>query len=186
MELLPNFELGWLNGWIPLAFLALTDGIIFLTFYKQVFRHLLDQSGWSNVQVKFMVIGKLFALMCLLSLFFSPLKINSAVFPIGIFFILIGLIELTISLFNFRHTPPNKLATKDFYKISRHPQIISSNLVILEACFAVDSWSALLILLFARIFGQFCVLTEEAVCSEVYGHEYHAYMQEIPRYFVFL
>ncbi len=129
MELLPNFELGWLNGWIPLAFLALTDGIIFLTFYKQVFRHLLDQSGWSKIQVKLTVIDKLFAPMCLFSLFFSPLKINSAVFPIGIFFILIGLIELTISLFNFRHNPLNKLAIKDLYKISRHPQTICSNLL---------------------------------------------------------
>jgi hypothetical protein len=30
MELFPEFKLGWLNGWLVIALLALTDGILYV------------------------------------------------------------------------------------------------------------------------------------------------------------
>jgi len=65
MELFPELELGWLNGWIFLALLCLVDGICFLVFAKPVVRRLFDRSGWSQKQVVFTVIGKVCALVSL-------------------------------------------------------------------------------------------------------------------------
>ena len=42
MEWMPELSIGWLNGWIPLALLALTDGILFLIFPKEVVARLFD------------------------------------------------------------------------------------------------------------------------------------------------
>jgi len=45
MELLPAMELGWLNGWLMLALLGLTDGVLFLLFPREVVARLFDRSG---------------------------------------------------------------------------------------------------------------------------------------------
>jgi len=185
MEWLPEFNFGWLNGWIPLALLGLTDGILFLSIPREVVKRLFDRSGWSHQQVILTVIGKLLALVCLAFLILTPLKLDSILFPIGAFFVLLGLFGLIISIINFRDAVPDKPATTGLYKISRHPQVISSNLVIMGACIAIGSWSALLLLLLTRLFGHFGILAEEEICLDSYGEVYGQYMQEIPRYFFF-
>jgi len=59
MELLPPLQIGILNGWLLLGLLALTDGVVFLLFPKEVVTRLFDRSGWSQKQRAFTVLGKL-------------------------------------------------------------------------------------------------------------------------------
>jgi hypothetical protein len=47
MEFLPEFKLVWLGGWLLLALLVLTDGVLFLAFRKDTVTRLFDRSGWT-------------------------------------------------------------------------------------------------------------------------------------------
>jgi protein-S-isoprenylcysteine O-methyltransferase Ste14 len=185
MEWISEISIGWLNGWIPLGLLALTDGILFLVFPKEVVTRLFDRSGWTQRQVVFTVIGKLCALVCLVILILSPLKIGSGVFIIGTVVVVAGLLGLAKALFDFRNTPPGEPVSRGLYTLSRHPQIVMSSVVLLGGCIAIGSWLAILMLFLARIFSHFGILAEEEVCLQQYGDAYQSYMERVPRYFVY-
>lgn len=185
MEWVPTLEIGWLNGWLLLGLLALTDGILFLVFPRAVVTRLFDRSGWSQKQVVFTVIGKLCALGCLVLIVFAPLKIGSPVFIVGIVVTVLGLVGLAKALFDFKNTPPGQPVTRGLYTVSRHPQIVMSSVVLLGACIAIGSWLALFLLAAARLFSHLGILAEEEVCLKQYGDSYRAYMESVPRYFVF-
>lgn len=185
MELMPTLKLGWLNGWLPLALLPLTEGTLFWAFPKEVVARLFDRSGWSRKQVTFTVLGKLCALACLLLIIFTPLKTGSPVLVIGLVVVVLGLIGFVKALFDFKNTPLDQPVTRGIYKISRHPQIFMASVMILGSCIAVGSWLALILLLSARLFSHFGILAEEEVCLKQYGDAYRAYMNRVPRYFLF-
>jgi len=185
MEWMPALRIGWLNGWLPLTALVLTEGILFLVFPKEVVTRLFDRSGWSQKQVAFTVQGKLLALLCLVMIIATPLKIGSAVFVIGMTVVGLGSIGLAKALFDFKNTPLDRPVTRGIYRISRHPQIVMASTVILGACIAIGSWLALLLLAGARVLSHFGILAEEEICLEQYGAAYQAYIERVPRYFVF-
>jgi hypothetical protein len=45
MELMPALKLGWLNGWILLAFEFLIEGLLLVVFPRDVVARLFDRSG---------------------------------------------------------------------------------------------------------------------------------------------
>lgn len=185
MTWLPDLSLGWLNGWIVVALLALTDGVLFLIFPKDVVKRLWDRSGWDRPQVALTVLGKLCGLVCLVLLVLSPLKLGSAVFVVGAIVTALGLAGLVKALVDFRNTPPGEPVTRGLYTLSRHPQIVMSSVVLLGGCIAIGSWAALLALLAGRVAAHFGILGEEKVCLAQYGDEYRAYLDRVPRYFIF-
>ena len=184
MELWPALELDWLNGWISLALLALTDGVLFLSFGRGVTARLWDRSGWSRKQVRWTVVGKLCALAGILLLIWTPLKVGTGVFWVGAVVTLLGLAGLISALFAFRNTPPSQPVTGGIYCLSRHPQIVMAAMVLLGGCIAIGSWPALLAVLAGRVFGHLSILAEEEVCLQQYGEAYRAYMNRVPRYFL--
>ena len=185
MELFPDLKIGWLNGWLVIILLALTDGIIFLTFPKKVVARLFDRSGWSQKQQAFTIAGKLCGLVCLVLLTLTPLKIGSLVFVVGVILTALGLLGLVRALFDFKNTPLDELVTRGFYRVSRHPQIVMSSVVLLGACIAVGSWLGLILLVASRLLEHFGIVAEEQVCLTQYGEAYCAYLKRVPRYFVF-
>ena len=185
MGWLPAMRLGWLNGWIFLLLLGLTDVTLFALFPRPVVTRLFDRSGWSRKQVVFTVLGKLCAVVCLALIILTPLKTGSPVFIIGTTVGALGLIGLARALLDFGRTPPDQPVTKGMYTISRHPQIVMSSVVLLGACFAVGSWAAVLMLAVARVLSHLSLLAEEEVCLRRYGDSYRVYMERVPRYFVF-
>lgn len=185
MEWLPDLKIGWLNGWIPLGLLALTEGVLFLVFPREVVARLFDRSGWTQRQIVFMVIGKFCALGCLVLLVMTPLKVGTAVFVIGMVVVVLGLIGLAKALFDFKNTPLGEPVVRGLYTVSRHPQIVMAAVALLGGCIAIGSWPALLLLLAARGFSHFGILAEEEVCLQQYGDAYRAYMKQVPRYFLF-
>jgi protein-S-isoprenylcysteine O-methyltransferase Ste14 len=185
MELFPALEIGWLNGWILLAFEFLIQGFLLLVFPKDVVARLFDRSGWSGTQRAFTVLGKLFSLACLLLIFLTPLKIHSSGFIAGLILYIAGLVGLAVAMVNFKDTPLDQPVTKGVYKISRHPQIVSLSVLFLGISLAIGSWAALLTLLLSRFFQHFGILAEEQVCLRRYGEPYRAYLARIPRYFLF-
>ena len=185
MELMPALKVGWANGWIFLLLLASTDGILFRIFPKPVVTRLFDRSGWSRKQYAFTVVGKLFAVVCLALIILTPLKVGSAVFILGTLVAALGLLGLAKALFDFRNTPANEPVTSGMYRISRHPQIVMSSLVLLGASMAVGSWAAVLMWVVARVLSHLGIVAEEEICLKQYGDSYRAYTERVPRYFVF-
>ena len=185
MDMTHALKIGWLNGWLLLGLLALTEGILFLILPKQVVTRLFDRSGWSRKQAVFTVVGKLFALVCMILFILTSLKIGSPVFILGVCLVVLGLAGLVKALFDFKDTPLDLPVTQGIYKVSRHPQIFMSSVVLLWICFAIGSWPALLAFLAARLFEHYGILAEEDVCLKHYGEAYRAYMEQVPRYFVF-
>ncbi len=185
MELFPALKLGWLNGWLFLLLLCLVDGVLFLVFPKEVVARLFDRSGWSEKQKAFTVAGKLCALICLALVTLTPLKIGHLVFLVGAFVAALGLVGLAGALFDFKNTPLEVPVTCGLYRLSRHPQIVMSSLVILGACIAVGSWTALAFWSVARLLEHFGIIAEEEICLERYGESYRDYLQRVPRYFLF-
>lgn len=180
-----DLHLGWLNGWIPVALLGLTDVIIFALFPRDVDKRLFDRSGWPRRTVYFTLVSKLFALACLSVLCFSTIKFDGFLFTVSTVIVLLGLLGVLIALINFKNAPTDQLATKGLYRISRHPQIVMASLVLLGACLMVGSWTALILFIMARIFGHFSLIAEEQICIKAYGQPYHKYMEKVPRYLFF-
>jgi protein-S-isoprenylcysteine O-methyltransferase Ste14 len=185
MEFAPHMSFGWLNGWLAILSLGLTQGVLFLAFPKDVVSRLWDRSGWSVKQQAFTIIGKLCAFACLVLLTLSPLKIHQPVFVIGLVVIFLGLTGLVKALFDFKDTPMDEPVRRGLYRISRHPQIVMSSLVLLGACIAVGSWLALVFWAAARLLEHFGIVAEEEVCLQKYGAAYRGYLQQVPRYFIF-
>lgn len=178
-------KIGWLNGWIVIVLLGLTDGFLFGVFPKEVVRRLWDRSGWSPKQRAFTILGKLAALVCLALLTFTPLKVGSTACLAGVILILLGLFGIIKALVDFRNTPLGEPVTRGLYRISRHPQVVMSSLVILGGCIAVGSWVAVAFWALARVLEHFGILAEEEVCLKQYGEAYQAYLKRVPRYFLF-
>ena len=185
MEIIPTLEIGWLNGWILLAFEFLIQGFFLLIFPKDVVSRLFSRSGWSVKQRAFTIIGKMFSLACLILIIMTPLKINSSAFIVGLILYVIGLAGLVTAMLNFKDTPLSQPVVKGVYKISRHPQIVSLFVIFLGICVAIGSWTALLTLLMSKLFQHLGILAEEEVCLSRYGESYRTYMEQVPRYFLF-
>jgi protein-S-isoprenylcysteine O-methyltransferase Ste14 len=185
MELTPDLSFGWLNGWLALVLLSLTEGVLFLVFSKKVVARLFDRSGWSPKQKVFTIAGKLCALICLVLITLTPLKIGNLVFIIGAFLVALGLIGLVKALFDFKNTPLDEPVTRGLYRVSRHPQIVMASVVLLGACIAIGSWPALVMLVAARLLSHLGIVAEEEICLKQYGDAYRAYLKRVPRYFVF-
>jgi protein-S-isoprenylcysteine O-methyltransferase Ste14 len=185
MELIPALEIGWLNGWIFLAFEFMIQGFLLLIFPKDVVSRLFDRSGWSVKQRVSLIIGKVFSFACLILIILTPLKINSSVFIVGLILYAIGLAGLVVAMLNYKDTPLDQPVTKGVYKISRHPQIVATFILILGICTSIGSWAALFMLLMSRLLQHFGILAEEEVCLKRYGEPYRVFMERVPRYFLF-
>jgi protein-S-isoprenylcysteine O-methyltransferase Ste14 len=186
MEVIPELKIGWLNGWIAIVLLGITDGVLFLVFPKAVVKRLWDRSGWSQQQQIYTIAGKLCALVCLALITLTPLKIGHPVFVLGTLLIALSLIGLVKALFDFKNTPLDEPVTRGLYRVSRHPQIVMASLVLLGACIAIGSWLALAFWVAARLLEHFGIVAEEEICLKQYGDTYRAYLQRVPRYFVFI
>ncbi len=182
MEFFPAFHLGWLNGWLLLSLLVLTDIILFLSFQRGVVRRLFDRSGWTRSQIILTLIGKLLSLGLIVIIIMTPLKLGFPVFWIGAGLVILGLIGVVKALFDFQKAPPDQPVTDGLYKITRHPQIMASSLVILGCTVAIGSWFGLMILFLARFLLNANLVAEEQICLRTFGRDYQEYLERVPRY----
>jgi protein-S-isoprenylcysteine O-methyltransferase Ste14 len=182
---MPDLSFGWLNGWLALVLLRLTEGVLFLVFPKKVVARLFDRSGWSQKQKAVTIAGKLCAPICLILISLTPLKLGHPVFLIGAALIVVGLIGLAKALFDYKNAPLDEPVTRGLYRVSRHPQIVTATGVLLGACIATGSWPALTMLAVARLLSHLGIVAEEEACLKQYGEAYRAYLRRVPRYFVF-
>lgn len=186
MELIPTLKIGWLNGWILLCLIYSIFAILLILFPKDVVSRLYnyDRSSWSKTQRAFYIIGKLLALVCLVLIIFTPLKIRANIFISGIILFAFGLAGFIIALFNFKNTLLDQPVTRGLYRISRHPQVLMLFIMSIGICIAIGSWLVLFIMIVSSLFLHFRDLAEEKACLERYGDAYRNYIKLVPRYFL--
>jgi protein-S-isoprenylcysteine O-methyltransferase Ste14 len=115
----------------------------------------------------------------------TPLKLKSPILIVDAGLIVLGLTGLVKAMFDFKNTPFDLPASRGIYKVSRHPQVVMSSVVLLGICIAIGWWSAIIAFLGARLFNHFGIIAEEEICLKKYGDAYRVYMERVPRYFVF-
>jgi len=181
MELIPALEIGWLNGWILVCLLYLIYGILLWVFPKDVVARLYDKAGRSKRQRVFVYIESLLAVAFFVLIIFTPLKIGTYVFILGIILYALGLAGFIVALFNFKNAPLDQPVTGGLYRISRHPEQLMF-FSFFGICVAIGSWLALFIQMISSLFLHSRILAEEKACLERYGDSYRAYMKRVPRY----
>ena len=185
MELIPVLEIGWLNGWILMGLLYLTYGVLLLSFPKDVVTRLYDKSGRTKRQTIIIYVGSFFAFVYFVLIIFTPLKLGSDVFVLGLVVFAVGLAGFVTALFNFKHAPFDRPVTGGLYKISRHSQQLMFFIAFLGICVAIGSWLALFMQFLSSVFLHSRILAEEQACLKRYGDSYRDYMKRIPGYFLF-
>jgi len=185
MELTPILRLGWLNGWLFLAFLTMVSWGGLVIVPRSVSKKLLDRSGFNKSQKILLITSKIIAIYLIVLVILTPLKIGSIEFIIGLILFLFGLAGLTIAMLNYKNTPLNQPVTSGIYRISRHPMNFMQTVSILGTCIAIGSWIAMFILILAKIPAHFITIAEEESCIRKYGDSYREYIKRTPRYFLF-
>ncbi len=185
MNFVPQFGIGWLNGWLPFVIYVLIQFIVTFTCPKDVKRRLIDRKGWTKTQIVMTTIGKSFSLINIILLFLSPLIFGSVEFYIGIIVYFIGIIALSTTIINFKNAPLGKPITNGFYKISRNPQLFSIYIIFIGHILMIGSWISLIIFLISILGSHFSILGEEKRLKEQYGNSYVEYKEKVPRYFLF-
>ncbi len=187
MELFPVLEIGLSNGWILLAILVATEGLMFLFYPRDVTSRLtdFDRSRWSKKQRISFAIGKTFSLVCIILFILTPLKLSTINFGLGVAIFAIGLTTLIASVHTFRKAPLEQPVITGPYRFSRHPQQVSLFTLFTGISIAIGSWIAFLVLILSRILNSAGDRAEEKECLEYYGDSYKEYMEKVPRYLLF-
>jgi protein-S-isoprenylcysteine O-methyltransferase Ste14 len=185
MDICPPLRLAWLNGWIPLLIFYGTFIGLLKIFPKDTVDRLYDDSGWTLDQARPAKLGLPFALVALILIIFSPLKIAQPVFWFGLGLTLIGQAGFIYSLHSFNITPLGEPVTDGLYKYSRNPQWVTFAVVMIGFSLMVGSWTIFALLMVRVIMNHFRILGEERALEEHYGQSYLDYKNRVPRYLIF-
>ena len=79
----------------------------------------------------------------------------------------------------------NTLRRTGPYRLTRNPQLVGFGMVLVGALLLWPSWYTLGWLLLYPIVAHMMVLTEEEHLRDVFGEEYAAYCERVPRYLGF-
>jgi protein-S-isoprenylcysteine O-methyltransferase Ste14 len=185
MELFPTLELGWLNGWIFTAFFYSIFGILLKILPKEVVARLYDEKGWTKLQKVSAKISKIFGILIIILMTFTPLKLESLEFIIGVIIFSIGTIGFIAAILNFANAPLDKPITSGLYKISRNPQMVMLYFIGIGSSIVIGSYIAIILATIGQFLSHFRILGEEKRLSEQYGDPYKDYKKKVPRYFLY-
>ena len=122
MQLLPNLKPGLLNGWILVATLFGSFGILLAAFPRRVVARLYDRSHQEERRTLQRIFGVLLFLVWLGPSILTPLRLGHVVLPLGLALYTLGLAGFIAALLNYAATPPEQPVTSGLYRISRHPR----------------------------------------------------------------
>jgi len=188
MKIFPEFQLGILNGWIPLLFYFI-GLILSVSLYSNesriwLFNNPKDES--KKILVFIRICGQLAMMAYIVMMIFTPLHINNPIFFVGAVIYAIGYIFEMSALHYFRITPLKQPVVGGPYRISRNPQWLGLFFVLLGSAIVTRIWLYIGMVIIVGFIYHIQILDEEAACIEKYGDSYREYKKRIPRYFLFL
>ena len=176
MSLMPAFEIGVWNAWIPT--------IIFLCFF-------ISSQFLGNVGKRIAhgeeekTLGKFTALIAIILWIYSiflPLRIGTTWLYTGVSIYILGMLIGITAIISIAATQLGKPFTKGMYHYLRHPLSVSMFLVFLGTGVASASWLYLLLLAILMVITRFMVVIEEHSCIKEFGDTYREYMNRTPRW----
>ena len=187
MEIFPPLSLDLYNGWLLFTIFLVNHAMIFLLSSRKTVARLtdFDFSKWKTSQRISFTIGKMFSLVCIVLILFTPLRIGSINFWIGLVLVFLGMAGLDAAVITFNRTPADIPITTGPYRFSRHPQQVSLFTIFVGMSLAIGSWVALGAHIMARILNSACDRAEEQTCLEYYGEPYQEYLNSTPRYLLY-
>jgi protein-S-isoprenylcysteine O-methyltransferase Ste14 len=177
MTLIPVFEIGIWNAWIPTTLLLLfimLSGLLPNDIGKRI-------APAKEVRKINNVMFIVFFTMIIYSIFL-PLKLGTIWFYTGLAAYLLGYTISTAALFSISATNPGEPFTTGMYRYSRHPIAIGTLLPFIGVGIATASWLFLLLSAILMVVSHFLVITEESATAKKFGDAYRDYLKRTPRW----
>jgi len=184
MSLIPAFEIGIWNAWIPM----LLDVLTFPLFTRIAKGRAPEAEGKSQVAAMSktekitLYSSKIIYVPALIYSIFLPLKLGTVWFYVGLPITLIGFITGVIVIVNWANSPRGEPVTRGLYRYSRHPMYVTAFLFFLGISIATASWVFLLFTILMIGASFYFAPVEENSCLEHYGDAYREYMNRTPKY----
>jgi protein-S-isoprenylcysteine O-methyltransferase Ste14 len=188
LTLFPDFQLGLLNGWLPLLLYFIVF-IISVSFYSKetrtwLFNNPRDPS--KKALTAFRIIGQLMMVAFIVMMILTPMKLYSPLLLAGAGIYFIGYVFVMSALHFFRKTPIRQPVVNGPYRISRNPQWVGLFLVLMGSAIATGVWLYIAIIIVVGFIYHIQILDEESACINKYGNSFREYMARIPRYLFFM
>jgi protein-S-isoprenylcysteine O-methyltransferase Ste14 len=186
MSFLPEFQIGWLNGWwYPAVFGLINLGLVLIyspwTFGKRLVR--LPPFASRIEKILSLAAVFLFGRGLMIYSIFVTIKWASAWFYVGTALFLAGLTAYTRELVNFATTPSDRPVVKGVYRFTRHPIQLVGIMMWIGVGIATTSWVILLVCVIQLFLSRPFLIAQERFCLDMYRESYREYMQSTPRYF---
>jgi len=185
MSIIPAFEIGIWNAWIPMLYFPLHP-LIMIVAHKLVgvgdINKKMGDVPYTNTEKKMFISMVILMLLAFIYSIFLPLKAGTSWFYAGLPVYLIGLCMFMVAIVNIATTPEGKPFTQGAYHYSRHPMIFWGNIMHLGVSIASASWAFLLFSVVVTISFNYLVIAEERGCLKHYGDAYRNYMNKTPRW----
>ena len=177
MSLIPAFEIGVWNAWIPTTLLFLfimLSGLL----PKDIGKRITPTKEDSKTRRVMLIV---FFIMIIYSIFL-PLKLGTIWFYAGLAVYIIGFIISSAALFSIAVTKPGEPFTTGMYRYSRHPIALGTLIPMIGAGIASASWLFLLFSVFLMVISHFLAINEESATTKKFGDVYKKYMARTPRW----
>lgn len=185
MEIFPDLTIGLFNGWLLVAIFYLVYGVLLIFLPRPVVARLYERPRRRGAALVRRILAVLLILVWLFLAIMTPLAEDVAALAAGLALYTGGLAGFVTALFNYASTPLDRPVTAGLYRISRNPQQVMLSLAFLGVSIAMGSWIALGMIAIGVIGGHVRIVGEEKACLAKYGESYRAYMERVPRYFLF-
>lgn len=177
MSLIPAFEIGVWNAWIPTTLLfmfIMLSGLL----PKDIGKRLTPaKEEGRNRRVMLIV----FFIMIIYSIFL-PLRLGTIWFYAGLSVYILGFIISSAALLSIAATKPGEPFTTGMYRYSRHPIALGTLLPMIGAGLASASWLFLLLSVIMMVIYHFSAITEERATAKKFGDPYKEYITRTPRW----
>lgn len=185
MSLVPEFDIGIWNAWLPMLFYPLHPLIMLLIDKLAgtggIFKKMGSAPYTGGENTAFILYNILTVLMLIYSAFL-PLKLWTVWFYVGTPIYLFGLVTFIIAILNIATTPPGEPFTRGLYRYSRHPMTLAITIAFIGISIAAASWLFLLASAVSIVLFGVTIFGEERGCCELYGDSYREYMNRTPRW----
>lgn len=131
----------------------------------------------------YFIIYQFCQVLLLLLPFFNHLRLLIWLDYLGVFFYIMGLVIIGLSISAFAQTKADTFSQTGIYRFSRHPMYVGYFFFYLGLVLLMSSYLYLIVLIIFQICTHQIILAEEKECLKTFGTSYQDYMQEVRRYF---
>ena len=187
MRLLPDFELGFGNGWVLLGVYAVGFLLAVAALSKEDRARLFadPKAQLRGVRRSLLTIGQLVAVASIVLMVISPLAGIAIPLYLGLVMYGTGYGIVIVSLVYFKRATYDRPVTAGPYRLSRNPQWVGLFLVLAGSAVACGSWLLIGMVAIVAVVYHIQILEEERACTDLYGESYLRYVRKVPRYFLF-